>query len=64
MNVNLVVLHATVLDRKGGFVSGLQKEASTYMGCVPQGIHVFDHEDVPVAVGLVAHNSGSLGSRP
>lgn len=31
VDVNLVVLHATVLDRKGGFVSGLQKRTSTYM---------------------------------
>ena len=26
VDVNLVELHATVLDRKGGFVSGLRKE--------------------------------------
>ena len=64
MNVNLVVLHATVLDRKSGFVSGLQKEDfHVYEDGAPQLIRVFDHEDVPVAVGLAVDNSGSMGRK-
>ena len=61
VDVNLVVLHATVLDRKGGFVSGLRKEDfHVYEDGAPQVIRVFDHEDVPVAVGLAVDNSGSM----
>jgi VWFA-related protein len=64
VNVNLVVLHATVLDRKGGFVSGVQKEGfHVYEDGAPQVIRVFDHEDVPVAVGLAVDNSGSMSRK-
>jgi VWFA-related protein len=64
VDVNLVVLHATVLDSKGGFVSGLQKEAfHVYEDGAPEVIRVFDHEDVPVAVGLAVDNSGSMGRK-
>jgi Ca-activated chloride channel family protein len=64
VDVNLVVLHPTVLDRNGGFVSGLQKENfHVYEEGAPQVIRVFDHEDVPVAVGLVVDNSGSMGRK-
>jgi Ca-activated chloride channel homolog len=64
VDVNLVVLHATVLDRKGGFVSGLQKEDfHVYEDGAPQVIRLFDHEDVPVAVGLAVDNSGSMSRK-
>jgi Ca-activated chloride channel homolog len=61
VDVDLVVLHATVRDRKGGFVSGLRKENfQVFEDGAPQAIRVFQHEDVPVAVGLVVDNSGSM----
>ena len=64
VDVNLVVLHATVLDRKGGFVSGLRKEDfHVYEDGSPQVVRDFDHEDVPVAVGLAVDNSGSMGRK-
>ena len=64
VDVNLVVLHATVLNRKSGFVSGLQKEDfHVYEDGAPQLIRVFEHEDVPVAVGLAVDNSGSMGRK-
>lgn len=54
---NLVVLHATVLDRKGGFVSDLRKEDfRVYEDGSPQVIRVFDHEDVPVTAGPAVDN--------
>jgi Ca-activated chloride channel homolog len=60
VNVNLLVLHATVRDRRG-FVSGLEKTAfHVFEDGAPQTIGVFEHEDVPVAVGLVIDNSGSM----
>ena len=64
VDVDLVVLHVTVLDSKGGFVSGLQKgNFRVFDDGVPQEIRVFQHEDVPVAVGLIVDNSGSMGRK-
>lgn len=60
-NVDLVVLQATVRDHKGAPVSGLSKENfQVYEDKVPQEIQSFSHEDVPVTVGLVIDNSGSM----
>jgi VWFA-related protein len=64
VDVNLVVLTATVLDKKGGFVSDLGKEDfRLYEDGSPQTIRAFSYEDVPVAVGLAVDNSGSMGSK-
>ena len=61
VKVNEVVLHATVLDRKGVLVSGLnQEQFQVYEDGLPQEIKHFSHEDVPVTVGLVVDNSGSM----
>lgn len=63
-DVNMIVLHATVLDSHGGFVSGLPQSAFklTEDGA-PQTISTFSSVDVPVAVGLVIDHSGSMGRR-
>ena len=61
VDVNLVVLHATVSDRRGEPVSGLQKQNFVvYEDGVPQPIRVFEQEDVPVTAGLVVDHSGSM----
>jgi Ca-activated chloride channel homolog len=61
INVDLVVLHATVQTHKGIPVSGLGKEAfQVYEDGVLQEIESFSHEDIPVTVGLVIDNSGSM----
>ena len=64
VDVDLVVLHASVRDRKGGFVSGLGKENFRILenGAL-QDIRVFQSEDMPVAVGLIVDNSGSMGRK-
>src|SRR6202049_3526441 len=63
-SVNLVVLRATVRDRKGSPVAGLDKEDfQVFEDKVPQQIESFSHEDVPVTVGLVIDNSGSMRSK-
>ncbi len=60
-DVDLVELHATVRDRKGSFVSGLGKEHfQVFENGTSQAIRIFQHEDMPVAVGLVVDNSGSM----
>lgn len=63
-DVNMIVLHATVQDRSGGFISGLAKESFTIAeDGARQEITTFSSEDVPVAVGLVIDNSGSMARR-
>jgi Ca-activated chloride channel family protein len=64
VDVNLVVLHATVTDRAGHPVSGLQRnEFQVYEDGVPQRIGLFQREDIPVTVGLVVDHSGSMGPK-
>jgi Ca-activated chloride channel homolog len=64
VDVNLVVLRATVTDRKGMPVSGLDKQDFTvYDEGVPQNISLFSHDDVPVTVGLIVDHSGSMGPK-
>src|ERR1035437_9767837 len=54
MDVALVVLHATVIDRQGGFVSNLgEHDFEVFEDGKPQHIRLFTSEDVPVTVGLV-----------
>ena len=64
VNSNLVVLHATALDHKGMLVSGLDQENfQVYEDGALQQIKYFSHEDIPVTVGLVIDNSGSMGKK-
>jgi len=61
VSVNMVVLAATAQDHKGTLVSGLGKDDfQVYEGGVLQQIKYFSHEDIPVTVGLVVDNSGSM----
>jgi VWFA-related protein len=61
VNVNLVVLHTTVLDARGHFVDGLQENNfRVFEDRIPQKISVFKREDIPVTMGLVIDNSGSM----
>jgi Ca-activated chloride channel homolog len=61
INVELVVLHATVQNSDLNPVSGLDKENfQVYEDGVLQEIESFSHEDIPVTVGLVIDNSGSM----
>ena len=60
-DVEEVVVHATVLDDKNHLVTTLDKSAFTVMeNGKPQTITSFRHEDVPVAMGIVIDNSGSM----
>jgi Ca-activated chloride channel family protein len=56
-----VQLHATVVDDKHHVVNGLNKnDFVVYENGQPQQITHFDQKDVPVAVGIVIDNSGSM----
>ena len=59
--VEEVVLHATVVDDKQRMVMNLDKNAFTVLeDGKPQNIISFRHEDIPVAMGIVIDNSGSM----
>jgi len=60
-SVNLVVLHTVAVDDQGHFVDGLKPENFKILESkVPQKISVFKREDIPVSMGLVIDNSGSM----
>jgi Ca-activated chloride channel homolog len=61
VDVNLVVLHTTVLDDRGRFAEGLKQENFRVLeDKVEQKLSVFKREDIPVSMGLVIDNSGSM----
>src|SRR5580700_930891 len=60
-DVDEVVLHATVVDERQRIVTDLDKNAFTITeDGKPQTIISFHHEDIPVAMGIVIDNSGSM----
>jgi len=60
-DVDEVLLHATVQDDKQHIVTNLDRGAFTvYEDGKPQNIISFHHEDIPVAMGIVIDNSGSM----
>jgi Ca-activated chloride channel family protein len=62
--VDMVVLHATVKNRKGVPVSGIgQEDFQVYEDGVLQQIKTFSHEDIPVTVGLIVDNSTSMSPK-
>ena len=59
--VDEVLLHATVVDDKLRMVTNLDQAAFTVLeDGRPQNIVSFRHEDIPVAMGIVIDNSGSM----
>ena len=60
-DVDEVLLHATVVDDKQHIVTNLDRNDFTvYEDGKPQTIISFHHEDIPVAMGIVIDNSGSM----
>lgn len=56
-----VTLHATVVDERNRLVTSLPKEDFTvFEDNVAQQIRSFRQEDIPVAMGIVIDNSGSM----
>jgi len=61
VDVSLVVLHTTVLDDRQRFADGLKNDNfRIFEDKVEQKLSVFKREDVPVSMGLVIDNSGSM----
>lgn len=60
-DTRLVVLHASVIDTKGKPVPKLpQKAFKVFENGTPQEIKGFQQEDVPISLGLIIDNSGSM----
>ena len=60
-DVNLVVLHASVVNARGQFVPGLRQENfRVFEDKIEQKLTLFRQEDVAVSLGLVIDNSGSM----
>ncbi len=60
-DVQEVLLHATVIDDKQRMVTNLDKNAFTvFEDGKPQVIKSFRHEDIPISLGIVIDNSGSM----
>jgi len=57
----LVPLNVTVMDKNGHRVTNLPQSAFTVLeNGAPQEIKIFRREDVPVSLGLIIDNSGSM----
>jgi Ca-activated chloride channel family protein len=60
-NVDEVRLYATVVDQKQRLITDLSKnDFRVYEDGQPQQITAFNREDVPVALGILIDNSGSM----
>ncbi|MBA4182255.1 MAG: VWA domain-containing protein [Anaerolinea sp.] len=61
----LVVLYCGVFDRRGRMVTDVDRSAfKVYENNVEQSVRIFRQEDVPLSLGIVIDNSGSMrGSR-
>jgi Ca-activated chloride channel family protein len=58
---DLVVVHATITDRGGAYVTGLTRDAFAILeDGRPQNAQLFTSEDAPVTVGLLIDSSGSM----
>lgn len=59
--VQEVTLHATVVDEMGRPVTNLDRNSFTvFQNGQPETVSSFRREDVPVAIGIVIDNSGSM----
>ena len=63
-NVDEVVLNCTVVDSRGRLVTDLTRDNfKVWENNVPQTISFFQHADVPVSMGILVDNSGSMRNK-
>ena len=61
VDTRLVVLHCAVMDKKGNLITNLPQSAfKVYENNAEQPVKLFKREDVPVSLGIVIDNSGSM----
>jgi len=64
VDVELVQLPVSVLDKEGRVIEGLTKnDFHVFEGGVQQEISFFKHEDIPLSAGLVIDNSASMHNK-
>ena len=57
----LVILPVSVSDKNGKLVTDLQQKSfKVFENGVEQPIKLFRHEDVPISLGIIVDNSGSM----
>ena len=60
-DTRLVVVHASVLDKNGKLVTNLAQPAFKVLeNGIEQPLKIFRREDIPVSLGIVIDNSGSM----
>lgn len=60
-DTRLVVLHASVVDKSGKLVTNLPQNAfKVFENGAEQSIKIFKREDVPVSMGILIDDSGSM----
>lgn len=60
-DTRLVVLNATVVDKNGKLITNLPESAfKVFENGVEQPLKIFRREDVPVSLGIIIDNSGSM----
>lgn len=63
-NTRLVVLHASVADKKGKLLTNLNRDAfKVYENGQSQMVKIFRREDVPVSLGIIIDDSGSMSTK-
>ncbi len=63
-DARLVLLHASVVDKNGKLVTNIPQSAfKIFEDGVEQPIRLFRREDVPVSMGIIVDNSGSMTSK-
>ncbi|WP_251106605.1 VWA domain-containing protein [Alloacidobacterium dinghuense] len=63
-DVDEVLLNCTVVDEKGQLVRDLNRDDfRVWEDNVPQTIASFQHQDLPVSVGILVDNSGSMRAK-
>jgi Ca-activated chloride channel homolog len=64
VNVDMVLMHTSVYDKNGHFVSGLKKDNfKLFEDGIEQEINQFSQEDVPVSMGILVDLSGSMRNK-
>ena len=64
MDVDLVLVNATVTDPMNRFVTGLEKDHfKIFEDKVEQRVSQFSTEDMPVSIGLLFDVSSSMGEK-
>jgi VWFA-related protein len=64
VDVDLVELPVSVIDKEGNTIEGLQRENFQILeDNVAQQIALFKHEDIPLSLGLVVDSSGSMRTK-